>query len=363
MRAAHRWGLAAAATALAVLTPYAARLHGVDDPHVAVASLVAQVRASAATPYSGTVEAQGNLGLPIADHFSDLADLFGGQTRLRVWWRSDTSWRVDRLLDTGEVDLYHHGRVTTEWNYERDEARTSTDPEIRLPRDSDLLPPEVARRALDGQPTGNVTALPARRVAGVDAAGLRVQITDPRSTIRHVDLWVDPATGVTLSAEVYGDASQSAVSTTFTTYSPSTPSAEVTAFHAAPGVPDYPDRAIDIADAADQFAPVTTPTSVAGFARSSGVAAAVYGTGLTRLLVIPLPFRDADVLASQLKSSGAATVKGQQILRVGPLGVMVTRGSGRIGVRWLVGGTVTDTTLLEAARDLAAGARIKPGAR
>ena len=40
--------------------------------------------------------------------------------------------------------------------------------------------------------------LPARRIAGVDAAGLRVAITDPQSTIRHVDLWVDPDTGVTL---------------------------------------------------------------------------------------------------------------------------------------------------------------------
>jgi hypothetical protein len=363
MRVAQRWALAGVATALAVLTPYAGRLHRVDDPDVATASLTDLVRDSAATGYSGTVTVQGRVGLPIADHFSDLADLFGGQTRLAVWWRSDQDWRVDRLTDTGEVDLFHRGRRTTEWSYERSEARTSTDPEIRLPRDSDLLPPEIARRALDGQPTSSVSRLPARRVAGVDAAGLRVAITDLRSTIRHVDLWVDPATGVTIEARVYGDSTQPAVTTAFTRYSRSQPTADLTRFRPASGVPDYPDRAIDIADAADQFAPVRTPSSVAGLARSSGRSAAVYGHGLTRVLVIPLPYRDAQVLASQLEHSGGRTLHGQRLLRVGPLGVMLTRASGPLGIRWLVGGTVTDATLLDAAHDLATGARARRGSR
>jgi hypothetical protein len=363
MRAAHRWGLAGVATALAVLTPYVGRLHHVGNPHVATAALVAEVRDSAATPYSGTVDVEGGVGLPIADHFSDLADLFGGETRLRVWWRGNLDWRVDRLLDTGEVDLYHHGRITTEWNYERNEARTSGDPEIRLPRDSDLLPPEVAQRALDGEPTADVTALPARRVAGVDAAGLRVQITDPRSSLRHVDLWVDPATGVTLSAQVYGDSAQPAVSSTFTTYSSNSPDAATTQFHPAPRVHRFSENAIDIADAADQYAPVRTPASVAGLARSAGVSAAVYGSGLTRLLAIPLPYREAYDLASQLQTSGAQKFHGERLLRVGPLGVMVTSGAGRLGVHWLLGGTVTDATLLEAAHDLAAQTRIRKGAR
>ncbi|HEX4473416.1 MAG TPA: hypothetical protein VH085_15715 [Nocardioides sp.] len=363
MKAAHRWGVAGVATLLAVLTPYAGRLHRVHDPDVATAALVAEVRASAKTPFSGTVEVRGNIGLPIADHFSDLVDLFGGDTRLRVWWRSDQEWRVDRLLDTGEIDLYHLGRTTTEWDYERNEARTSGDPEIRLPRDSDLLPPDVARRALDGQPGDAVTHLPARRIAGVDAAGLRVAITDPQSTIRHVDLWVDPDTGVTLSAAVYGDSSQPAVTTTFTTYSGAAPSASVTRFRPAPGVHRFSDPVVDIADAADQFAPVRTPASVAGLQRSAGISAAVYGEGLTRLLVVPLPFREADELAAQLDRSGDRTAHGQRLLRVGPLGVMLTHASGRLGIHWLVGGTVTDAALLDAAHDLATGARPKAEGR
>src|SRR5262245_61064693 len=103
MKAAQRWALAGVATALAVLTPYAGRLHRVADPDVATATLVGMVRGSATAGYSGTVEVQGRVGLPITDHFSDLADLFGGQTRIAVWWRGDRDWRVDRLLDTGEV--------------------------------------------------------------------------------------------------------------------------------------------------------------------------------------------------------------------------------------------------------------------
>src|ERR1700759_3122521 len=132
MRAAHRWGLAGWVTALALLVPYAGRLHPVSDPTIATSALVAAIRDGGDTPYSGTVTVDGNVGLPIADHFSDLADLFGGTTRLRVWWRDGDDWRVDRLLDTGEIDLFHQGDTTTEWDYERAEARVSTDPEIRL---------------------------------------------------------------------------------------------------------------------------------------------------------------------------------------------------------------------------------------
>jgi hypothetical protein len=356
MKAVQRWSVAGVATALIVLTPYTGRLHPVHDPDLSTAALVTSVRASAATPFSGTVDVEGRVGLPIADHFSDLADLFGGATRLRVWWRGDTDWRVDRLLDTGEVDLYHLGDITTEWDYERSEARISTDPEIRLPRDADLLPPEVARRALDGVDTSDVTPLPARRIAGVDAAGLRVQITDEHSSLTHVDLWVDPATGVTLEAQVYGDSAQPAVSTTFTSYSSGLPSGGVTHFHPAPSVHQFSDPVIDIADAADQFAPVRAPATIGGLDRSSGVAAALYGSGLTRLLAIPLPSSDADELAGQLANSGGTMVHGDRLLRVGPLGVMETSGAGPLDVHWLLGGTVTDATLLQAAQDLATGA-------
>lgn len=360
MRPAHRWGVAVVATALILLTPYAGRLRPLPDPGVGTTELVAAVRGSADSPYSGTVEVRGRVGLPIADHFTDLADLVGGHTRLRVWWRAHDDWRVDRLLETGEVDLFHQGPQTIEWDYERGTAEASIDPEIRLPRDSDMVPAEVARDALDGVPSSDVERLPPRRVAGVDAAGLRVEVGDPRSTLRRVDLWVDPATGVALAAEVYGDGSQPALTTTMSTYSRGRPEDAVTRFRPRRDVPVLSDHVVDIADAADQFAPVDAPAAVAGLTRSAGRSAAVYGSGLTRLLVIPLPPREAYELSRQLTRSGARTVDGEQILRVGPLGAMVTRegGSAFYG-SWLVSGTVTDETLLDAASDLAEGGRAR----
>src|SRR4051812_30460363 len=143
MRAVHRWSLVAATCALAVVVPAGVRAWPVPDRDLSAVQVLALVRAGEDTAYSGTVEVRGRLGLPVSDHFTDVADLLGGETRLRVWWRSGQDWRVDRLLDTGEVDLFHHGDATVEWDYERAEARTSIDPTIRLPRDADLLPPSL----------------------------------------------------------------------------------------------------------------------------------------------------------------------------------------------------------------------------
>lgn len=357
MGPAHRWGLAAVATALIVLIPYAGRLRPTSDPAVGTPGLVAAVRGAADTPYSGTVEVSGRVALPIGDRFTDLADLFGGQTRLRVWWSGRGDWRVDRLLETGEIDLFHQGPQTVEWSYERGEARASIDPEIRLPRDADLLPPEVARDALDGVDSSDVARLAPRRIAGVDAAGLRIDIRDDRSTLRHVDLWVDPASGVTLAADVYGDASQPALASTFSAFSAAAPDDEVTRFRHRRNVPVSRERVLDIADAANQFAPVEPPATVAGLPRSAGRAAVVYGSGLTRVLVVPLPSREAVELAYRLEESGAPRVHGQRLLRVGPLGVMVTRRGGPFGAHWLLAGTLTDDALLDAASDLKTGAR------
>jgi hypothetical protein len=352
MKPAHRWGLAAVATALILSTPYAGRLRPVHDSGVSTAGLLAAVRDSALTAYSGTVEVHGTVGLPIADRFTDLADMFGGETRLRVWWRGTGDWRVDRLLETGEVDLFHQGPQTVEWDYERGFARASSDPEIRLPRDSDLLPPVVARDALDGVDAADVTRLSPRRVAGVDAVGLRVEIDDRRSTLRHVDLWVDPETGVTLGADVYGDASQPAVSTVFTTYSRAVPADAVTRFRPRRHVPVVQERVLDLADAAQEFFRVPTPPTLDGLVRTSGRSAAVYGAGLTRILLVPLPPREAGELAYRLKQTGARKVHGQRVLRVGPLGVLVTRATRRMPLRWLLAGTVTDSTLVAAVSDV-----------
>jgi len=361
MRPIHRWSLVVLAVALVVLVPITVRGLPVPDEAVSARDLLARMQAADRAGYSGMVEVHGRLGLPVSDHFTDIADLLGSDTRMRVWWRNADQWRVDKLLPTGEVDLFHHGPATTRWDYERAEAQSGIDPPVRLPRDADLLPPVLAQRALTDADPADVTRLPARRIAGHDALGLRLRPSDPRTSIDHVDLWADPDTGLVLALNAYGDASQPAISTAFTSVDLSRPPSRATSFHAAHGLPQTVDEVLDIADAANQYAPVLPPGSVAGLPKSgsSQEAVGIYGSGLTQVMALPLQSRDAGYLADQLRTSGARELDGQLVLRVGPLGVALTFSHHPFDFAWVVAGTVTDDTLVRAARDLDAGARYR----
>ena len=57
---------------------------------------------------------------------------------------------------------------------------------VRLPDTADLLPNELARRVLEGARPGELSRLPAQRVAGHDALGLRLTPANPQSSIGHV---------------------------------------------------------------------------------------------------------------------------------------------------------------------------------
>ncbi|MBO0844428.1 MAG: hypothetical protein J2P22_03315 [Nocardioides sp.] len=367
MRPIHRWAVVAGVFVLLALAPMAGRAIPAHDRSLSAGQLLSLVRDGYTAPYSGTVEASGRLGLPFNDRFTDLADLLGGQTRLRVWWRGPDDWRVDRLLDTGEVDLFHHQDVTTQWDYERDEASVGPDPEIRLPRDSDLLPPRLAALLLAGadgsdgssgsQDESQVSRLGARRIAGRDGLGLRLRVDDPRSSIDHVDLWADASTGTVLAIDVYGAGSVPVLTSAFTSFDSARPTFDVTRFRAPAGVRQHFEPLLDFADAANQYAPLTPPETLAGLARSNrkGRGVGAYGTGPTRLVAIPLQQRDAAVLTDQLYNSGATMRHGQSLLRAGPLGIMLTAIHSPFEFQWLLTGTVTDDTLRRAAAGLARG--------
>ncbi|MGY2875076.1 hypothetical protein ACVW00_002266 [Marmoricola sp. URHA0025 HA25] len=360
MTRGRRWWLAAAAVALLVGVPLAARSRPVVAPEVSAASLLAAIRAGAAHPYTGRVSMVGNLDLPVTSRFTDVAALLGERTTARVWWRSARHWRVDTLLVTGETDLVHDVGLTTRWSYEDAAAVRSVDPDVRLPRDADLIPPALARRVVDGADRSSVTSIAARRVAGVAAPGIRVVPSDERSSIDHVDLWADPATGLALRLDVYaGGDSAPSFSTAFDAFSPHAPELSLTRFVPTAGVRVSFDDVLDIADAANQYAPLEPPATVAGLHRAptprGGVG--VYGSGLTRLLVIPLRHRDAEPLRDQLRRSAGATETDAGVdLYAGPLGVLVT--GDRHG-SWLVAGLVTEQTLVDAVADLDSGATLR----
>ena len=354
MTAFNRWCIVAFGVVLLIGVPLAVRQLPAHDEDVSATDLLARIEGSRNHPYSGYVESQGNLQLPITDRFTDIGALFGEQTRMRVWWRSAKQWRVDKLLVAGETDLIHNAGRTTEWSYEAAEATVSRDPDIRLPRSADLTPPELGARLLDDVDPAELSRLPARRVAGRDALGLRVAPASPQSSIDHADLWVDPATGIPLAVAVHARADgQSAFTSEFREFSDATPDAAHTRFTAPPAAEVSFDDVLDIADAANQYARVLPPVTLAGLEKSLAAdrAVGVYGAGVTQIIVIPLRDSEATPLREQLGSwPGSRLVREGVVLSVGPLGVLLTGGHDDDG--WLLAGTVTEDTLATAAREL-----------
>ncbi len=358
MKPAQRWAAVVTTTALLVATPIAMRAWPAEDSDISASALLAKVEAGAHHPYSGYVETLGTLQLPVADRFTDVGQLFGERTRMRVWWRSADEWRVDKLMTTGEQDLIHNAQGTIRWRYEHSDVTLSNDPTIRLPRTADLVPPAVARLLMDDVDESEVRRLPARRVAGISAPGLRLRPAAEQSSIDHVDIWADPDSGVALRVDVVARvADKPAFTTAFESFDAATPPAGRTSFVTPPGVDFRFDDVLDIADAANQYAPILPPDVVAGLSKAPQAdgAVGIYGSGVTRLLAVPMRDREAQPLREQLlKTLGVRTVREGTLVAVGPLGMLLTT---CVDDRsWLVAGTVTDDTLTRAANDLNAGA-------
>lgn len=375
----RRWCVVAVLAMLVVATPFVPRLLPVNDPDTSAADLLAQVQQSEDSAYEGYVETSGRVQLAVGERYSDLADLFGGPSRLRVWWDGPQAWRVDRLKLGGEDDLVHARDRTTTYDYEEARAVTTRDPSLRLPRTVDVVPPSMARIALAGASDDEVRRLPARRVAGIAAPGLRYSPASSRTTIDHVDVWVAPGTGVVLRLEA---TSRGAASPDFTTvfeeFTGGRPDAGDVTFDPSRQVQRDVEDAFDLVDAANQYAPLRPPDEIAGLARSvigtTGLGAVgVYGVGVERVIAVPLRDREADPLRAALRTSPGATAVALELPTssttggpgassfsvpatvlalgpLGPLGVIVTGADGDDA--WLVAGTVTAATLQQAASDL-----------
>jgi hypothetical protein len=332
---------------------------------VSAATLLAAVQRSGAAGYSGYAEAVGGLELPLADQFSSLADLFGGRTRLRVWWRERHDWRVDAVGATGETDVYQAGAGTWTWEYERSQATVSGEPPVRLPQPADLDPAQLGRRLLAEAVPAEVTRLPARRVAGVDAPGLRLAPGDPRTTVTRVDVWADPGIGVVLRLDLYGsDQRHPALQSRFLDFTARTPDPRVTSFRPPPDATVSALQVRDLAAEVDRFARFLPPDELAGYplrrrAEEPG-AVGTYGRGVVVLIAVPLSGWVSRPLRETLGTTrGARVTAAGTLLAVGPLSLLLS-GAAAGGPSWLLAGTVTAETLQRASADLAAH---PPGAR
>ena len=367
--AVRRWAIVVAGAVLIVAAPslaggVAGAVSGGVASTPAPAELLQRALRSATVPHQGLVESRGSLGLPDVRRFGDVSALLGSTTRARVWWSSPDSWRVARLLTTGEQDLYGTGGGTlVSWDYERNVRRTTIGADgadtVRLPRVDDLLPPQAARRLLAAlTPADHVTAGPSRRIGGIEAACLHVVPGSPDSTVGALDVWVDPGSGLPLAVAVRDRSGLTALETSFLDVDLRRPAdADV-----APPLPENArieiGNAPDLASLVDDYPRQRFPWALAGLRRAVGVlhGSATYGTGLARFVVIPLPPGAAgDVLdAMRLRTKVEEVPAGQ--LAVIDSGI-VTAGVavGGYGERsYLLAGLVTRDLLTAAAKDLLA---------
>ncbi len=327
---------------------------------MSASQLLERIQSSSDLPYSGYVEAGGGLSLPSARAFRDVVDLSSSRSRLRVWWRDDTTWRVDRLHPTGETGWHHEGEVTTAWDYESLQATQTPDGLILLPQAVDLLPPQLAGWALDGVSSDELERLPAKRVAGRAALGLRLTPSAPQASIEHVDLWADAETGLPLQVQVWGGsvATGPAIESSFADVSLARPPERVTAFSAPPGS-TVTSGALTGDDLIGHIPGVYRAVSLAGLRLVPGHATepiSYYGSGVTQMLVVALDDDVTDPLREQLVSSPGTVVDRRGTwLSAGPLHLLLS--PDRLHQpSWVLVGTVNDATLRRAARDVYAKA-------
>jgi outer membrane lipoprotein-sorting protein len=358
----RRWlSVAVAALALAAL-PAAIAARPVRAAPVSPNDLVARIRQSNAQAFSGYVVSTGTAGLPSLPQLADVADLFNGDTRMRVWHAAPTHWRVD-VIDTGaERDTYQVADQQVIWDYGLNQITVVAGAlPVRLPRGADLTPPELARRLLATASTANLSSLPAQRVAGVTAAGVRLTPRSAQTTVGTIDVWADPRTGLPVQVTVTGRGATLPVLTTrFADLALTPPSpAELTPPAARAGMSVTAADPDQVSGALRSVATGPLPDALAGQARddtsivtASGVG--VYGTGLTQLVVIPVPRRTGlDAIRQATKGGGAAATFGRAqgvVLSTPLLSVLVLSSNRR---SFLVAGLVPRSVLTQAGQDLA----------
>ena len=354
-----RWVIVLVTTALLVAVPLAVRHRPVTESDISAIELAERIQASGGIAWSGLAETSGGLQLPDSDSFVGLAQLLGEDNELRVWWRAADDWRIDRVRSTGETDLFRQGQMMVRWVFESETATITPVSRVRLPDASDLLPPTLARQMLQGVRPDELTRLPVRRIAGIEAPGLRLIPAEPASTVARVDIWADSVSGLPVQVELYAEGDQQpVVRSTLAELRLETPPSELTVFRPASQATITYEESVDVAAAANAFAPYDLPATLAGLTSRDGddpTAVGVYGRGPTTVMVLPLRGQVARPLRARLReSAGFSETEVGTLAPVGPVGLLLTpRISDRSSL--LLTGTVTTEYLERAAAELLSG--------
>jgi hypothetical protein len=333
----------------------------VPDSSLSAAALRARILRSADVPYQGYTESNVDLDLPSLPDLANVSALLDGITDQYAWYRSPGHWRADIITETGETDTYQTSQGTFQWSYSANLLTHIVGAQpVRLPQASDLLPPALALRLLGfASSATRISRLPSQRVAGVDAAGLRLSPDDPDTTIGAVDIWADPASGLPVEVDLIGQgSSQPILVTRFLELNETRPSLAVVTPDPAPGVGITTTRLPDISGILNRFGP-PLPGQIAGMNRvpaPSGLQdVAAYGSGFSRFAVLPLPNRVGQSALNAAEDAGAGGISlsgGTGALIDTPLLTVLLAQSQSGGPVFLLTGAVTPTLLIRAGSDL-----------
>jgi hypothetical protein len=364
-QARRRWIVVAAVALGLAAIPAAVSAVPVHARPGDLTGFVAKMRASTGQPYQGYAESLGTAGLPALPQLSDVSDLLDGDTRMRVWYSSSRAWRVDVLGVGAERDTYHTTTGEVSWDYGRNQLTTIDDTAVplRLPRGADLTPPELARRLLSLAGTDvRLAALPAQRIAGIDAPGVRLTPTSTQTTVARIDLWADPATGLPLRVEVTGRGGQRPFLTTrFLDVALTAPGpAVLTPPAQRPGVNVVAADQSDIISALRTIEGGALPDHLAGQLRTGtemgelgGIA--TYGSGLARFLVISVPRGTGYDAERRAVRGGGVRLDfpaGDGVLIATPLLSVLAMDSHLVRRNYLLVGLVTRDLLKQAGAEL-----------
>jgi outer membrane lipoprotein-sorting protein len=373
--ATWRWSAVVLIVAVLATLPWAIGRIPAGRSDLSAATLLSRIEASADVPFSGYAESVGGLVLPATDQFSDIANLLGDRTSMRVWYRDAQASRVDAITYTGETDVYVEPTGNWVWTYETSQAvftPTATSP-VTIPTPSDVLPPQLARRVLSGALDSEISRIDDARVAGRTAVGLRLVPSAPASTIARVEVWADASTGLPLRVAIYPKSgSVASMDSAFLDVSLSTPATSTVTF-APPSSVNVQTEPGDLIQRLLQrvgpFGPAV-PAQLGGFPRSddgSVAGVALYGQGVTTFVALRLSNRFASTLRDDIAAAPQATQDAVGLsAQSGVLSLLVTGGSGAAGGsngpggygqytrggQWLLAGTVDVATLRAAAATL-----------
>jgi hypothetical protein len=350
------WRWAAVGTLVAALAALPAVVGALpaSDADVSAPQLRAAAVGSADVGFSGYAVSAGGLRLPVTQQLTDSADLLSERMTMRVWWRGAGEHRVDVLTAAGETGVHRDAAGTWTWEYESSVATRGEPAPLALPAPPDLLPSSLGRRLLSEATDGELSRIGARRVAGRDALGLRLDPAEPASSVDRVDVWVDGATGLPLQVEVVAaGARRPALDTRFLDLDVGAPPAEVVAFTppAEARLVPTPDPLLAARDSGRPTPEVQLPAALAGLPRRplAGVppAVGVYGRGVTQLAVVPVSPGNTSGLRRALHAAPGSVVDPAGVrLAAGPLAVMLVETPDLRA--FLLAGTVTLDGVAEA---------------